>query len=234
MSSKQQMETIDIRQFKRSTNQTKQECETVLRYKPMYLKYVHRKTLDLEMLAVTGCGLAIRYVRTQLPCLVEAAVHSCPKALAYVDPTEQTLELCSHAIQRFPFCIQFARYHTEADALRAVSKEPMLLKYVKTQTERICLKAVELNGMSLAYVNEQTEDICLTAVKNNGMALLYVENQNHKICLSAVFQNGLALQFVKEPTDEIYVAAITKNPVAVRFVRYPSKDLIYIIKSLKK
>lgn len=228
------MEAIDIRAFKQASNQTKKDCEIVLRYKPLYLRYVHHKTLDLEMLAVTGCGLAIRYVRRQLPCLVEAAVHSCPRSLAFVDPKEQTEELCSLAIQRCPWCIQFAVYQTEEDAMKAVTKEPMLLKYVFNQTIPICLKAVESNGMALAFVKKQTDQICLAAVKSNGMALMYVLDQTPEICMSAVSQNGLALQFVNEKTDEICVTAIIKNQQAVRFIRHPSKDLRYIIKSLRQ
>lgn len=224
----------DIHTFPYARVQCYDLCKYVIQREPMYLEHVIQKTLELEMLAVSTCGFAIKYVRNQLPALVEAAIFSCPHVLALIHEKEQTPEICSYAIKHRPYLIEYAVYQTELDALRAINWNPMLLKYVKNQTPLICLRAVKINGMALAHVKEQTEEICLAAVRRQGMALQYVHHQTHKICLTAVNSNGLALQFVDHPDEDIWITAVLRNYTAIRFIEDPSDDLCHIVMSINK
>lgn len=127
-----------------------------------------------------------------------------PDVLQYLQPEQQTEELC----------------------LAAVRVSGRTLKWVNRPTPPVCWAAVRQSGLAIEHVPAalQTEELSLEAVRSNADALFWVAAPSQAVQLAAVQTDGQALRYISRPSPQLICAALHQSCHAIRQLKLEPKD----------
>ena len=177
-----------------------------IKMQPQLIKEFKNVTVDMLLIASGENPDIFKQCNENRPDIVNKLLGIRGELIKYIDPINQTEELCMIAVQSDP------------EAIKHISKD--------RQTETVCQAAVQVDPNSIQHIDNPSESVCILVVSKLPGLLKDIKNQTPSICQAAVRKAPLAIRFVNDQTDDLCIMSVSKDPTAIKYIKNPTLELI--------
>lgn len=199
-------------------NQTTDLCTIALNDNIKNFKVIKNNDFDLCCRTICQEGDLIRYVDPLTPEILDYAINDWGghinlkwyddkvSLLKYINPSQQTEEVCTKLVKMCPKEIRYAYKKTHELCLLAVTGDPYTIQNVE-QTYELCIEALTKKPSVYKHIAPQkrTEEMDLLAIMGNFYNYQHVKNITPEIRKYMMWGcPDLGIEYIKNPTEQEY------------------------------
>lgn len=172
-------------------------CEYMIKTYKCSIVYVKCHTQKIHLLAVSVCGLNLKYI------------------------DDQDDELCLRAVTKNGMALQHVKNKTDKIKIAAITNNSYAIQFIDNPTREMCIIAVKKCGYVLKFIKNQnqTEEICICAIENHSMAFDSVVNKTVSIIETTIKKFGGYINIAEVITIDLIISAVKTAPWIIQYKR---------------